>query len=231
MFWCRCSKHEFHNNLLMGIAVRSREGNPSDRSGYQPLRLATELFPALVAIIGPHYLSPFWSVTFYFSLVAFGIGQQVNFIGFRPSSMTQSRRKWIHRNLILVISAALPVGDLAVRHQWHRGLPRLLPQIVGDDHHLLHMPLRFRHQLTTSYWGTSSVFTFSSIKVPYYNLGPRSFNRYVFFGRTADFYYAVIAFRIIKMIIKDSSLLFKFLRDYFEIFLKHVICLKNESNL
>jgi len=61
----------------MGIAVRGRDSNPNDRSGYQPLRLATELFPALVAVIGPNYLSPFWSVIFYFSLVAFGIGQQV----------------------------------------------------------------------------------------------------------------------------------------------------------
>jgi len=61
----------------MGIAVRSQDSNPSDRSGYQPLRLATELFPALMAVIGPHYLSPFWAVIFYFSLVAIGIGQQL----------------------------------------------------------------------------------------------------------------------------------------------------------
>ena len=48
-----------------------------DRSGYQPIRLATELFPALVAVIGAGELSPFWAVLFYFSLVAFGIAQQV----------------------------------------------------------------------------------------------------------------------------------------------------------
>ena len=61
----------------MGIAVRRGDNDPGDRSGYQPTRLATELFPALVAIIGPLELSPFWAVLFYFSLVAFGIGQQV----------------------------------------------------------------------------------------------------------------------------------------------------------
>merc|ERR1740128_150105 len=70
------NQREMHNNLVMGIAVRRRD-NANDRSGYQPLRLATELFPALVAVIGPQHLSPFWAVLFYFSLVAFGIGQQL----------------------------------------------------------------------------------------------------------------------------------------------------------
>ena len=41
------------------------------------MRLATELFPALVASIGPHQFSPFWAVLFYYSLVAIGIAQQV----------------------------------------------------------------------------------------------------------------------------------------------------------
>ena len=61
----------------MGLAVRRGDDNPGDRSGYQPIRLATELFPALVAVIGAGELSPFWAVLFYFSLVAFGIAQQV----------------------------------------------------------------------------------------------------------------------------------------------------------
>lgn len=61
----------------MGIAVRQGDEDPGDRSGYQPIRLATELFPAMVAIIGPSEFSPFWAVLFYFSLVAFGIAQQV----------------------------------------------------------------------------------------------------------------------------------------------------------
>ena len=72
------SRHEeFHNNLVMGLAVRRGDDDPGDRSGYQPIRLATELFPALVAVIGAGELSPFWAVLFYFSLVAFGIAQQV----------------------------------------------------------------------------------------------------------------------------------------------------------
>ena len=68
---------EFHNNLVMGLAVRRGDDGPGDRSGYQPIRMATELFPALVAVIGATELSPFWAVLFYFSLVAFGIAQQV----------------------------------------------------------------------------------------------------------------------------------------------------------
>ena len=67
------------SNLILGTIVRPR--NESDglvlRSGYQPLRLATELFPTLVALLAPAEFSPFWAVLFYFSLVAFGIAQQV----------------------------------------------------------------------------------------------------------------------------------------------------------
>lgn len=74
-----CRYEDFHNNLVMGIAVREGDESPGDRSGYHPMRLATELFPALVAVIGPGEFSPFWAVLFYFSLVAFGIAQQVRF--------------------------------------------------------------------------------------------------------------------------------------------------------
>jgi len=75
---------ELHNNLVMGVAVRREDYNQEDaadlmldRSGYQPIRLATELLPAVVAVIGPMEFSPFWAVLFYFSLVAFGIAQQL----------------------------------------------------------------------------------------------------------------------------------------------------------
>lgn len=49
----------------------------SQESGYQAMRLATELFPATFAMIGAKNISPFWSVLFYFVLIMFGIGQQV----------------------------------------------------------------------------------------------------------------------------------------------------------
>ena len=75
----RADYGEFHNNLVMGVAVRRPDSDnwPGDRSGYSPLRLATELFPTLASVIGPMEFSPFWAVLFYFSLVAFGIGQQL----------------------------------------------------------------------------------------------------------------------------------------------------------
>lgn len=52
-------------------------GMPQE-SGYQAMRLATELFPATFAMIGAKNISPFWSVLFYFVLIMFGIGQQVS---------------------------------------------------------------------------------------------------------------------------------------------------------
>lgn len=67
----------FHSNFIMGIAVRKDEAGQFDESGYMPMRLTTELFPALVASLNPHEFSPFWAVLFYFSLVAIGIAQQV----------------------------------------------------------------------------------------------------------------------------------------------------------
>ncbi|XP_066909040.1 sodium-dependent transporter bedraggled isoform X2 [Halyomorpha halys] len=51
--------------------------NTRQQSGYQALRLATELVPATLAVLGPGKLSPFWSVLFYFVLILFGIAQQL----------------------------------------------------------------------------------------------------------------------------------------------------------
>ena len=48
------------------------------RSGYQGLRLATELFPGFLGVHGADKVSPFWSSLFYLSLLLFGIAQQVN---------------------------------------------------------------------------------------------------------------------------------------------------------
>ncbi|XP_046403337.1 sodium-dependent transporter bedraggled [Ischnura elegans] len=49
----------------------------TERSGYQSLRIATELAPAAFAFLGTTQLSPFWAVLFYFTLILFGIGQQL----------------------------------------------------------------------------------------------------------------------------------------------------------
>ncbi|XP_018013754.1 uncharacterized protein LOC108670774 [Hyalella azteca] len=47
------------------------------RSGYQSLRLATELFPAFVGVHGAEQISMIWAMLFYFSLLLLGIAQQL----------------------------------------------------------------------------------------------------------------------------------------------------------
>lgn len=68
-----------HNSLFLGERTMKNNvpGMPQE-SGYQAMRLATELFPATFAMIGAKNISPFWSMLFYFVLIMFGIGQQVS---------------------------------------------------------------------------------------------------------------------------------------------------------
>ncbi|KAK6637039.1 hypothetical protein RUM43_010713 [Polyplax serrata] len=68
-------RHLSHASLMAG----ERVGKPEalHESGYQVLRLATELVPATLAILDGNYLSPFWAVLFYFTLILFGIAQQL----------------------------------------------------------------------------------------------------------------------------------------------------------
>lgn len=63
--------------LLAGDRIIKPAVNSRQQSGYQALRLATELVPATLAVLGPGKLSPFWSVLFYFVLILFGIAQQL----------------------------------------------------------------------------------------------------------------------------------------------------------
>lgn len=67
-----------HIELLAGERILKPGVNTKQVSGYQVLRLATELVPATLAVLGPDKLSPFWSVLFYFVLIMFGIAQQVH---------------------------------------------------------------------------------------------------------------------------------------------------------
>jgi len=75
-----------HTSFLMGIRVTKSElgelmsGSSTNFdmvSGYQALRLATELFPTTMALLGAQGLSPFWTILFYFTVILFGIAQQV----------------------------------------------------------------------------------------------------------------------------------------------------------
>lgn len=68
-------RHMPHASLVAG----ERVGKPGgvQESGYQVVRLATELVPATLALLGSDYLSPFWAVLFYFTLILFGVAQQL----------------------------------------------------------------------------------------------------------------------------------------------------------
>ncbi|KAK7083370.1 hypothetical protein SK128_004193, partial [Halocaridina rubra] len=71
-----------YDNFYAGIRIRppylcAGKSPDVERSGYQSLRLGTELFPALLAVNNAQRISPFWSLLFYFSLLLFGIAQQV----------------------------------------------------------------------------------------------------------------------------------------------------------
>lgn len=66
-----------HASFLLGERVTQPGADTSTESGYQVLRLATELVPATLALLGTEQVSPFWAVLFYFILILFGVAQQV----------------------------------------------------------------------------------------------------------------------------------------------------------
>ncbi|XP_076379577.1 sodium-dependent transporter bedraggled isoform X2 [Megalopta genalis] len=65
-----------HASFIVGERV-TRPGADFSESGYQALRLSTELVPAMLALLGTEQVSPFWAVLFYFVLILFGIAQQL----------------------------------------------------------------------------------------------------------------------------------------------------------
>ncbi|KAJ8883043.1 hypothetical protein PR048_014882, partial [Dryococelus australis] len=64
------------SQLVVGTRIVLPNSNTAQQSGYQALRLATELVPAALALLGTEQASPFWAVLFYFTLILFGIAQQ-----------------------------------------------------------------------------------------------------------------------------------------------------------
>lgn len=67
-----------HASFLLGQRVIRPGTDTSIESGYQVLRLATELVPSTLALLGTEQVSPFWAILFYFILILFGIAQQVH---------------------------------------------------------------------------------------------------------------------------------------------------------
>ncbi|XP_043256560.1 sodium-dependent transporter bedraggled isoform X2 [Colletes gigas] len=66
-----------HASFIVGERVIRPGADSSVESGYQVLRLSTELVPATLALLGTEQVSPFWAVLFYFVLILFGIAQQL----------------------------------------------------------------------------------------------------------------------------------------------------------
>ncbi|XP_076635435.1 sodium-dependent transporter bedraggled-like isoform X2 [Colletes latitarsis] len=66
-----------HASFIVGERVTRPGADSSVESGYQVLRLSTELVPATLALLGTEQVSPFWAVLFYFVLILFGIAQQL----------------------------------------------------------------------------------------------------------------------------------------------------------
>lgn len=66
-----------HISFLSGVRLIRSDRQAYKYSGYQVMRLATELVPAVSAIISPRLFSPFWVVIFYFTMIVFGLAQQM----------------------------------------------------------------------------------------------------------------------------------------------------------
>ncbi|KAF2356184.1 Sodium:neurotransmitter symporter, partial [Trinorchestia longiramus] len=71
--WKRPSTPEWGRSPLF----RKSRVHDKSRSGYQSLRLATELFPAFVGVHGAQQIPPVWATLFYLSLLLLGIAQQL----------------------------------------------------------------------------------------------------------------------------------------------------------
>ncbi|KAL5274224.1 hypothetical protein ACFFRR_000781 [Megaselia abdita] len=63
-----------HYSSLLGETYYRPQNVPNQESGYQSLRLITELFPATVSIGSEEFTSP-WTISTFFMFIFFGIGQ------------------------------------------------------------------------------------------------------------------------------------------------------------
>uniref|UniRef100_A0A182SNA7 Transporter n=1 Tax=Anopheles maculatus TaxID=74869 RepID=A0A182SNA7_9DIPT len=62
-------------STVTGESFKRSYADPSRESGYQALRLVTELFPAALAAATPEHIAPVWGLVGYMALVLFGLGQ------------------------------------------------------------------------------------------------------------------------------------------------------------
>uniref|UniRef100_A0A182PBR5 Transporter n=1 Tax=Anopheles epiroticus TaxID=199890 RepID=A0A182PBR5_9DIPT len=77
----RTEKAAIPNRLLLrystvvGESFKRSYGDRNSESGYQALRLVTELLPAALSAATPEHIAPIWGMVGYLALVLFGLGQ------------------------------------------------------------------------------------------------------------------------------------------------------------
>ena len=120
-----------HASFLIGQRTTRPTAETTYESGYQTLRLATELVPATLAVIGTEQISPFWAVLFYFILILFGIAQQVSFPLFPVYKILQF--EYLKKKSICFIYT---VGNLALRYNWNNGYQHEDDEDVRDYHNI-----------------------------------------------------------------------------------------------
>lgn len=62
-------------SMVLGESFKRPYANPHQESGYQVLRLVTELFPSTLAAATQELIAPIWSLVGYLTLLLFGLGQ------------------------------------------------------------------------------------------------------------------------------------------------------------
>lgn len=136
-----------HASFLLGERVIRPGADTSIESGYQVLRLATELVPSTLALLGTEQVSPFWAVLFYFILILFGIAQQVRFISYSVKEILRIRAyecaiekcsfSGEYTNVkVLESFVNISVGDLALRNNRYNGDQYENDEALGDHDHV-----------------------------------------------------------------------------------------------
>ncbi|EAT41564.1 AAEL006800-PA [Aedes aegypti] len=84
-------------SMVLGESFKRPYANPHQESGYQVLRLVTELFPSTLAAATQEHIAPIWSLIGFLTLLMFGLGQLcamwkpiAGAIGDSPSSIVLS---------------------------------------------------------------------------------------------------------------------------------------------
>lgn len=130
-------RHLWHHSSVLGVRVGAEgRGGPT-----QPLRLATQLLPAALALLSTRRLSSFWAVLFYLSMLLLGLAQLASLVcavllGVTDIHSRLLRPRWLTvtvavcgAGLLLALPLACEGGltaaqllDYAVAGSWWQGL-------------------------------------------------------------------------------------------------------------